>query len=211
MQSEEGARGGDDCTRDVPDAQDDGASGDAEAEAGEGPIPGLAGESAELVCGVGELFAAVSECLVLSLGVKGRELADQSTEVAYVGAVLGTVLVAEVEDFVEWDGAEVEGDLLEVEDDRQPRPDRRPVGVEDHEVELVWSACHTSLGWVARRRWTSSKRSRNTAVPSWARVTIAGIRAFGSYRAIVAAAPRSPLTRRARSQFAPPRRISARP
>lgn len=114
---EERAGGGEAGAQGVAGGEGDGASGDAEPERGQRAPPGRAGQATELVGGVGKGLSAVEESSVLGVRVEAGEVANEVAEVAGVGAVLGAVLAAKVEDLVERHGGEVERDLLEVDRD----------------------------------------------------------------------------------------------
>src|SRR5438874_209924 len=93
----------------------DGASGDAETEGGERAAPRFPCQSPQLVRSVGEGLPALGEGLILCIVVQRCEGANELAQVAGVRAVFGAVLAAEVEHLVDWNGGEIERDLLKVE------------------------------------------------------------------------------------------------
>lgn len=135
-ESEQGACGCQAGADRVAVGEGDGASCDSQAEGGEGAAPGGPGEASEFVCCVGQGLAPVEEGLVLVGLAERGSVADELPEVAGVGAVLITVLLAKVQDLVEGHGPKVESDLFEVGGDDVPGGGQR------RQVERVHECPH---------------------------------------------------------------------
>jgi hypothetical protein len=137
---DEGA-GDTECSTDgITGDKADGASSDSESKGGQGPPPRLPGEAPKLVCSVRKGLATVRECLFSSVVVKGCEIPNEMAEITDICAVFGTVLTAEIKNFIERYGCEIESDLLKVERDAVPNGrQRRHIQRVEKGLEMPWS------------------------------------------------------------------------